>query len=211
MSSPYKEIDVSTWARRSTFEFFKDFEDPFFNITANLDVTGLRRFCRENELSYALSALFYSQLTVNSIRELRLRLLEGKIVEFESVESTQTILNEDETFSFCYFETKPTVQEFVTAGRAAIEKYKALKTFDVETERLDLIYHSSIPWVSFTSFKHASRLNNQQSVPRIVFGKVFADGESEKMPVSIEVNHSLVDGVHVGKYFTEFQQLVDAL
>jgi chloramphenicol O-acetyltransferase type A len=211
LSSPYKEIDVSTWARRSAFEFFKDFEDPFFNITANLDVTELRRFCRENELSYALSALFYSQLTVNSIRELRLRLLEGKIVEFESVESTQTILNEDETFSFCYFEARPTVDLFVAKGKIAIENYKGLKTFDVETERLDLIYHSSIPWVSFTSFKHASRLNNQQSVPRIVFGKVFADGESEKMPVSIEVNHSLVDGVHVGKYFTGFQQLVNAL
>jgi len=211
LTSPYKEIDVSTWPRRSTFEFFKDFEDPFFNITANIDVTSLRRFCRANDISYSLAALFYSQQVVNSIGEFRVRLLDGKVVEFDSVESTQTILNDDETFSFCYFEAKPTVEEFAAAGRKAVEKYRALKTFDVETERIDLVYHSAIPWVSFTSFKHATRTGRQLSCPRIVFGKVFADGESEKMPVSVEVHHALIDGVHVGKYFNTFQEMIDAL
>ena len=43
----------------------------------------------------------------------------------------------------------------------------------VEVGRLDLIYYSVIPWVSFTSFKHASRLDPTRSVPRIVFGKMF--------------------------------------
>ncbi|MET0753548.1 MAG: CatA-like O-acetyltransferase, partial [Pyrinomonadaceae bacterium] len=46
-----KEVDVESWNRKNTFEFFKNFEDPFFNIAANLDVTALYRFCKEKNLS----------------------------------------------------------------------------------------------------------------------------------------------------------------
>ena len=173
MTAEYQELDISTWPRRTTYEFFRDFEDPFFNITANVDVTRLRRFCKKNGLSYSLAALFASQNALNAIPEFRLRMLNEKIVEFETVEATQTILNDDETFSFCYYENKPNIFEFDKAGRAAREKYLKLKTFDVESDRIDLIYYSVIPWVSFTSFKHASRANNRQTVPRIVFRQSF--------------------------------------
>jgi chloramphenicol O-acetyltransferase type A len=178
---------------------------------ANVDVTALYDFCKRNELSYALTVLFYSQLAANQIREFRIRLLDGRPVEFDSIEATQTILNDDETFSFSYFEAKPDVFEFNRAGREALEKYKRLKTFDVERGRLDLIYYSVIPWVSFTSFKHASRIDRTQTVPRIVFGKRFVDGDRQKMPVSVEANHTIMDGLHVGRYFILLQELIDAL
>jgi len=103
------------------------------------------------------------------------------------------------------------VFEFERAGKEAVEKYKALKTFDVESNRFDLIYYSVIPWVSFTSFKHASSLDKLQTIPRIVFGKIFSDGERKLMPVSVEANHIVMDGFHVGKFFNLFQKDLDAL
>ncbi len=93
------------------------------------------------------------------------------------------------------------LKTFNAAGLKAREKYQKLKTFDVESNRVDLIYYSVTPWVSFTSFKHASRFDNTNTVPRIVFGKNFDDGEMLKMPVSVEVHHAMMDGIHVGKYF----------
>ena len=211
MTSPYTEVDISTWARRTTFEFFRDYKDPYFNIAANVDVTKLRQFCRENKISFSIAALFYTQQAANSIREFRLRMIDEKVVEFESVEATQTILNDDETFSFCYFEHCPNVFEYVEAGRAARNKYLKLKTFDVEAERIDLIYYSVIPWVSFTSFKHASPGDNRQTVPRIVFGKVFHDQDRELMPLSVEAHHAMMDGIHVGRFFERFQAALDSL
>ena len=205
----FKEIDIQTWNRKTTFEFFKDYEDPFFNVTANLDVTSLYGFCKENNLSFALANLFYSLQTANEIREFRLRLKDGKVVEFEKIHATQTISGDDETFSFGYFELKENVFEFNEAGKKAIEKYKRLKTFDVETGRIDLIYYSVIPWVSFTSFKHAGRFDNQQTVPRMVFGKMFEENRRRKIPFSVEVNHALVDGFHVGKYFNRLQEKIE--
>jgi chloramphenicol O-acetyltransferase type A len=211
LSSAYTELDIASWPRRSTYEFFLDYKDPFFNFAANVDVTPLRKFCRDNSLSYSIAALFYTQQAANSIREFRLRMLSGKVVEFDSVEATQTVLNNDETFSFCYFQSRPNVFEYVAAGRTAREKYLKLKTFDVEADRIDLIYYSVIPWVSFTSFKHASSGDNRQTVPRIVFGKVFASGDKELMPMSVEAHHALMDGIHVGRFFERFQSAVDQL
>ncbi len=202
----YKEIDIENWNRRSTYEFFKDYDDPFFNMTANLDVTELYKFSKERGLSYSLTSLFCSQKTANEIREFRIRLLNGKLVEFERIEAIQTILQKDETFSFCYFPSADDVYEYNKTGKESVEKYKNLNTFDVETERLDLIYYSVIPWISFTSFKHATRFDKTQTVPRIVFGKVFDDGNKKNMPVSVEVNHAIMDGIHVGKYFNLLQE-----
>src|SRR5688572_12037538 len=174
--SRFREIDIDTWERRSTYEFFRDYADPFFNITANLDVTRLYRFCKTNGLAYSLAVLFFSLKTANQIREFRLRIVDGKVVEFEKIDATQTVLNDDETFSFCYFESTDDIFEFDRLGKLSYEKYKELKTFDVEADRLDLIYFSAIPWVSFTSFKHANR-GDRCPVPRMVFGKMFDSGE----------------------------------
>jgi chloramphenicol O-acetyltransferase type A len=211
LTSKYTEVDLNAWPRRTTYEFFKNFTDPFFNFSANVDVTKLRQFCRENKLAFSIAALFYTQQAANSIQEFRFRWLDGKVVEFESIEATQTILNEDETFSFCYFESRPTVFEYVEAGRASREKYAKLKTFDVEADRIDMIYYSVIPWVSFTSFKHATSGDLTQTVPRIVFGKVFTGGDRELMPLSVEAHHAMMDGIHVGRFFERFQAAIDVL
>ncbi len=207
----FREVDPDKWERKSTFEFFKDFEDPFFNITANLNVGRLYDFCKSNGLAFSLASLFYSLETANEIREFRLRIVDGNLVEFDRVDANQTILNDDNTFSFGHFEFTGTVFEFDIAGKAAREKYLNLRSLDVEKNRADLIYYSVIPWISFTSFKHASRINKYQTVPRIVFGKMFDDNGMRKMPLSVEVHHAMMDGFHVGKFFNLFQEKIDSL
>ncbi len=207
----FTEFDIDTWPRKTTYEFFKDYDDPFFNFTANVDVSHAYRFCKRNDLAFSLTALFCSLQAANEIREFRIRHLDGRLVEFDKIHATQTILNDDETFSFCYFEMQDDVIEFNRSGRGALAKYKALRSFDVESDRVDLIYYSVIPWVSFTSFKHASKLDGRQTVPRIVFGKIFDEGIVKKMPLSVEANHTIMDGIHVGKFFIRYQEILDSL
>ena len=62
-----------------------------------------------------------------------------------------------------------------------------------------------ITWISFTSFAHARKPRKEDSVPKIVFGKYTEQNDLIKMPVSVEVHHSLMDGIHVGKFFEFFQ------
>jgi chloramphenicol O-acetyltransferase type A len=46
-------------------------------------------------------------------------------------------------------------------------------------------------------------------VPKIVFGRHREAGGRRWMPVSVEVHHALVDGLHVGRFFERFQALLD--
>ncbi len=208
----YHEINLEKWERRSTFEFFKEYKDPFFNMAANLDVTRLYRFCKDCEIPFSIACLFFSLATANEIREFRLRMIDERVVEFDQVEATQTILNDDNTFSFCYFPMKETLEDFVQTAIESRKKYRTLKTFDVESERIDLIYYSIIPWVSFTSFKHAGSGDNRQTVPRMVFGKMFDEAGGRRLiPFSVEAHHALMDGYHVGLYFNLFQEKLDSI
>ncbi len=206
-----KPVDLENWNRKTIYEYFKDYTDPFFNLTVNLDVTRLYHFCKEKDLSFSLANLFYALQTANEIREFKIRLKDDKLVEFEKIHATMTIAQPDETFSFCYFEMQENIFEFNEAGKIAVAKYTKLKTFNVMRNRVDLIYSSVIPWVSFTSFKHASRLNNKFTIPRMVWGKMFDDGGRKKMPHSVEVHHAIADGAHVGKYFVSLQEKLDQL
>ena len=210
MVADYREVDVDRWERKATFDFFREYKDPFFNMAANVDVSRLYSFCKARDWPFSIAALYCSLSAANEIREFRLRMIEEKVVEFDRVEASQTILNEDNTFSFCYFPWRGSISEFIDEGRRSREKYGALKSFAVEIGRLDLIYYSVIPWVSFTSFKHANSGDNRQTVPRMVFGKMFEQDGKRLMPFSVEAHHCLMDGYHVGRYFNLFQEKLDS-
>ena len=207
----YKEIDINSWKRKSVFEFYKDFDDPFFNITANVDVTNLYRFCKENKLSIFLVNLFVAIEVVNEIPAFKRRLLNGKVVEYETVNIGSTILHDDETFSFCYFERNENIYDFIQKGKENIAKQNESKQLDPRLNELNAIHCSVIPWLAFTSFKHAKNFKNNDTIPKLTFGKIFDENEQKRMPLSVAVNHAMMDGVHVGKYFELFQGKVNEL
>ena len=80
---------------------------------------------------------------------------------------------------------------------------------DPQDDRDDLIHYSVIPWVAFTSFAHARRWGTDDAVPKIVFGKHREVGDRRLMPVSVEVHHALVDGLHVGRFYEALQRRLD--
>ncbi|HZH86636.1 MAG TPA: CatA-like O-acetyltransferase, partial [Brumimicrobium sp.] len=69
----------------------------------------------------------------------------------------------------------------------------------------DLIRHSTIPWNSFSGLLHPTNFDQKESVPKITFGKFTIREGKRMLPISIEAHHGLVDGFHIAKYLTEFQ------
>jgi chloramphenicol O-acetyltransferase type A len=207
----YTTIDLETWNRKPTFDFFKTFDIPFYNITANVDVTRLKEYCDESGHSFFLTSLFLSQKVMSQIDSLRLRLTENEVRLYERSRAGSTILMDNKTFAFCYFSMDTKLEEYVSYGEKAIQKLKSNASFQPRDGELNMVYYSIIPWISFTSFQHARRFEENDSVPRIVFGKYFKQGDSLQMPVSVEVHHSLVDGYHVGKYFETLQKEINNL
>lgn len=207
-----KEFDVENWNRNVQYKFFKTYEDPFFNITANLEVTNLYKYCKQHHLSFSLACLYVSLKCVNEITEFKLRFKNDKVYLFDTVNIGSTVLNDDLTFSFCDFEFQPTILDFDVNGKKVLENHKNEIVSNSPEDELGIIHCSTIPWVSFTGFKHARRGDEGlQGIPKLVFGKLFDENEIKKIPFSVEVHHALMDGYHVGLLYEKIQEFIDEL
>lgn len=207
----YQKIELNSWKRKALFEFYKDYEQPFFNITANIDVTNLHQFCKKNNYSFFLTCLYISTKTANSIEEFRIRMHNNEAILFDKINSGSTILKEDNTFFFCYFEFYNNIETFLSKSRDQINIQKEKEFTDGGRDNQAVIYHSTLPWVSFTSVQHAQDSKKGNSVPKVVFGKYFKDTNQLLMPLSVEVHHALADGYHVGLFFEKFQKEINKL
>ena len=62
----------------------------------------------------------------------------------------------------------------------------------------------------FTSFSHARNWKREDSIPRFAFGRAQAEGAHLWLPMSVEVHHALMDGVHVGEWVQRFEAALAA-
>lgn len=205
-------LDIENWNRKKHFYFFREYEQPFFNLCANLEVTSLKKHCRENKISFSVALLYLSLQVANRIPEFRYRIHQNKVVIHPVLHGGSTIFNKDETFSFCYFSFSEDFSEFQKNWQEMLVKHEESPTLDPQENREDLIHYSILPWVSFTSVSHARRFGQEDSIPKIMFGKYFSPVANEEkilLPVSVEVHHALMDGWHVGKFFQGFQEKLE--
>ncbi|MBT8401268.1 MAG: chloramphenicol acetyltransferase [Rhodothermia bacterium] len=201
-------LDIAAWPRRKHYDLFRSYERPFFNICANVDVTALKSAVKANDKSFFLSCLYLSTAAANRVEPFRYRLREDGVLIHDVVHPGSTVLMPDDTFGFAYFEFDDRFDVFHSMAEAELDAIRSFRksAFDLRDDRDDLIHYSVIPWISFTSFAHARRLIELDSTPKIVLGKYYLENSRLMMPVSVEVHHALVDGLHVGQYFDQLQQ-----
>jgi chloramphenicol O-acetyltransferase type A len=208
-----RRLDLATWNRREHYAFYRAYDNPYFNLCAPVDVTRLLERSRsEGGPTFFLASLWASLAAVNEIEELRYRIRGDHVVVHERVHGGSTVLVPDGTFRFGYFDYDPDFWAFVGGAASVLERVRAeMGPLEARPERDDMIHYSIIPWVAFTSFSHARRWGTDDSVPKVVFGRHHRVEDADQMPVSIEVHHALVDGLHVGRFFERFQHHLDEL
>lgn len=206
-----KKFETEKWIRKDQYDFFNNYEDPFFGIGANVDVSKLKVVCKEKGLSFFLASLYCSTRAANTIENFRLRIKDDQLYLVDQLQVGSTILKEDKTFTFCYMKMEDSLESFCIENKKRVEVQLSSGHFDPHVEKLELLYYSVIPWISFTYTKHPRNKEKDFSIPRIVFGKYFEENERTLMPVSVEAHHSLMDGYHVGQYFERFQNEINGV
>jgi chloramphenicol O-acetyltransferase type A len=198
-------IDLETWSRRDHFEKFRDFHHPHFDMCADVDVTALRPAVKARGVSFTIAVVYLIGRAANDIPEFRWRIRDGIVVEHEEVHPTATILVDDDLFSFSYFDYCEDFSRFARHAAEEIARVKSEPSLAERGTRDDLLFMTAIPWVSFTSFSHPMPTAPSDSVPRIAWGKLHEREGRTLMPLEVQVNHALMDGIHVGRFFERFQ------
>lgn len=205
--APGEPIDLAQWRRKDTFEFFRTYADPFFQLTAPVDVTALLQRSGNEGRSFFLSYLYLALKALNEQEAFRQRFSAEGLMQYAHVHAGCTVLREDETFSFAFMPWNSDRDGFFEEGSRRLQEARFSDRLEPLDERKDVVFFSVIPWVSFTSFKNPHRDPQTDDIPRIVFGKTYRLGNEVYLPVSVEVHHALADGLHAGRFFERLSEL----
>ena len=206
-----KIIPLENNPRRTHFEYFNSLAFPYMGMTAEVDVTNPIRFAKARGASTFFPILWCASRAVNAIPELRQRIEDGRIVEYDHCLSGHTVALPDRTFCNCTTDSRYEAEEFLSHAYHAQEEAKNHPGFVNENEdESGMIFTSCVPWVSFTHVVQPVPIPADCN-PRIVFGKYIHREDRVYMPLHIQCNHALVDGWHIGEFYRIFQELADSL
>jgi chloramphenicol O-acetyltransferase type A len=203
-------IDLKKWKRRDHYMWFRKYAQPFFSVTVDVDVTPVWNASRKRGApSFFLSSVFHMLNAANDVEAFRLRMRARGVWRHDRVAVGPTIMRTDETFRFVRLEPAASLAAFAARGKAAIAEAAARRVLAPSRQVTDdIIFHSVLPWLRFTSFTNAVP-GGGDSIPRIVFGRCTRQGRRMKMPVAVEVHHALVDGLDVARFFDRFNSYLD--
>lgn len=203
-----KLIDPKQGPRSGTFQFFKDFDNPYFNLCGWLDSTQLTAMCQDLHLGLSLPLFYLNLKAANAITVFKQRFDGEQVLEFPTIHGGSTVLRADESFGFCYFDFHPDFRVFQKQARLRFRQAQAIADFNPQDDSSDLIHFSVIPWFAFTSISHARRWRTRDSIPKITLGKNSQVGSGYQLPISVEVHHALMDGYHVGQFLQMLQNFM---
>lgn len=185
---------------------------PYFGITAEVDCTKAYEKAKEKGISFFSYYLHKSMIAVNSVEELKLRIIDNQVVLFDTTHAGATIGRNDGTFGFIFANFSNDFEEFNSEIQKEIEAVHQSTGLRLNNDDIkkNLIRHSTLPWTHFTSLLHPTNFDRTESVPKITFGKFSIRNDKKYLPVSVEAHHGLADGLHLSQYFNEFQKQLDS-
>ena len=201
-----KYLDVNSWNRKEHFHFFNQFSDPFFGVTISMDVTNAYAFSKKCKYSFFIVYLHACMKAINAIENFRYRIKDDKVLIYERIDVSPTILRPNQTFGFSYVFFDKDLKVFNHNFQQEKERVLSSNQLFPPINQENCVYCSALPWLHFSAQKEPMIHFNNNSIPKLSFGKFKNNDGKLEMPVSIIVNHALMDGIHLAQFFERYQK-----
>ena len=195
---------------------FINFLSSRYTMSARVNVENLWIKSKEQDLSFFVMSLGALMNALNDIPQMRRRIIDGKVIEFESLDAVCPIMDKEETvFKEIRIEGPQRFYNILKWHDYVVDYQLNVlegvdKAFDLDTmerDKINIANFSCIPWVDFDSITNATAAGNAIQ-PLITWGKVNDDYE---MTVSITVSHIFVNGLELAKFYKNAQENFDSL
>ena len=197
-------IEMSEYARKDHFNYFKNMSYPYVGVTVNVDITDFLIKIKENKLPFFLTFLYNVSNAANAIPELRQRIHADGIIEYQNCKPSYTVALEDRTYCYCALDCSMPFNSYLPYALQKHEKAKQNPTIDDGGDS-SLLFVSTVPWFSYTALVQPVP-QPADSNPRITWGKFFEQDSRTLIPVSILCHHALVDGIHIAQFYEKLEQ-----
>jgi chloramphenicol O-acetyltransferase type A len=208
MGNQFVRIDEKNWKRAMHCQVFRNSVEPAFCVTFELDITNFLNKIREKKYSFTFALVYSVSVCANQIEEFRYRFLDGDVVLYDRIDTAFTYLNQDtELFKVVNVPLTESLEEYIALATKTAEEQQAYFTGPLGN---DVYQFSPMPWVSYTHISHTNAGKKDNATPLFDWGKYFQRDGRTLLPFSVQVHHSFVDGLHVGKLADTLQAYLDA-
>lgn len=203
-----KYIYVSTWKRAMHCEVFRNSIVPQYCVTFDVDITNFLSEIKKRRFSFTFSFVYAVTKCANEIEEFRCRFVEGKPAIFETINTSFTYLDETtELFKVVNVPMQETIEDYVALAK---KTEKNQTDYFISPMANDIYQFSPFPWVSYTHISHTESGKKDNATPLFDWGKFYEKDGKIYLPFSVQVHHSFVDGVHIGKLAEKLQCYLDS-
>ena len=204
-------IDKNTWPRRGIYDFFAPMSDPFYTLTFPVDVTPLRAWCKAGGLPFYPAMVFAVTRAMERTEAFLYKDRGGTIVRHDTLVPSFTDLRPgSDQFHIVTLEAGEDPADFCRRAKAASAAQREFITAGPWPED-QLVYFTCLPWFPVTALKNERNLDPADSVPRAAWGRWEEKGDRTELLLSLELNHRLLDGVHVGRFHEALKEWMEQL
>ncbi len=209
-----EKINIDNWNRNKTYEWFKKFSNSTYSMNVKMDVTNLLKHVKQNNESFFIDLLYIVLKGLNSVDEMRMRLIDDTPVIYEDVNPAFTVMTNTGTFENVRFNNCNDFEKFYQMASEHIENAKMQNQIKKEDYNPNNCYNeyyiTCVPWIDFTQFTHPIPDDiASQCIPRICWGKYVEQNGKYELTLNITVSHIFVDGYPLAKTFNEIQELLN--
>ncbi len=210
-------IDIETWERRDMYNFFKDFVNPTYSVTVDVECTQAWSQAKASGQSFFTYCLYAIAKASNEITELRYRItVEKRVLLYDKIDMIIPVkVNEKGKFVSVRIPYHPQFEVFYPTARRVIGAVSAesnpYTTNDKSNDNEEVYSQmnvSILPDLYFTSAVSTQQYPHGNDFPLVNIGKVIDKGGRLYMPVAINVHHGLVDGHHLTLFYKRVEELL---
>ena len=185
---------------------FSDFLTSRYSMTVRVQAEECYVMSKKENIPFFNLTTACILKAINEIPEFRLRIKEGKVVEYDHINAVSPIMQEDYTIReieippSSEFEYIHELNEYVENKKTNIENNQFLVE-PMMRDELPIANLSCLPWLDFDSMTNIIASPNQ-IMPVISWGKL-VDG---RIPISMTASHVFVFGWHFKLFYEKAEE-----
>ncbi|WPC42191.1 CatA-like O-acetyltransferase [Clostridium sp. JS66] len=209
MNTNFHAIDMDTWTRAHTYNYFtKTVSTLIYSINVTVDVTILRNTLKSKGLKFFPTYLYLVTRAIGKQQEFLMTMQDNVLGYWDCQTPFYPVFHEDnKTITFLWTEYDEDFEVFYKSYISDMKQYG--KSHDImlskETPPSNNYIISCIPWFSFNGLSMQLQNAKNYYAPIFEAGGFTETNGTIMMPLSITVNHAVVDGYHIKLLLQELQ------
>lgn len=201
-------INRDEWARNDEFNFFSK-GGCNFNTTANIDITKLYQYAKNNNLKVYSVLVSVTIKIINKHQEFKFGYQNEKLGYYEVVHPIFYQLMDNHNTKMLWAEYSEDIDVMVSRIEQAKTKWASKQIYKPQETPPNTVMISCLPWFTTTSVSFELQYGFHFLAPIIIYGCFKKENDKIIIPLSIYVNHLVADGYHVCSLLQDLQNYID--